>query len=383
LLNKNADSLKNRLFLPFCAISFLLFLLSFNLDEKKYSVKELRELYGSGNVQLWPKPFLFSEAKKGFKEIGSLPEMEYPIDNPYSKEKADLGKKLFFDSNISESQKISCASCHSLEMAFADGKMLGLGHNNQEGVRNVITILNSGFAKSLFWDGRAKSLEEQVKHPIENPVEMNLKVEIAVERINKNQEYRELFSKAFGSSIINEETISKAIATYERTLVSPKSRFDVFIEGKKDELTDSEIRGLHLFRTKANCINCHNSSTFSDNQFHNIGLDFFNDDDNDFGRYDVTHKNEDKRKFKTPSLREVSQTKPYMHNGQFPELRNVLMMYNVGMGKENLTPKQKKDIHYPKKSGMIKPLNLNDDEIDDIISFLKTLSSYKNSKTSA
>lgn len=377
------EHLKNNIFSAFVVGVFILFLMSFNMGEEDYSVKELRQLYGSGNPKIWPKPFLFEESKEGFKDIGVLPQMEFPSDNPYSKAKENLGKKLFFDPKLSESGKISCGTCHLPEKAFTDGKMLAQGHNNQEGLRNVISILNSGYAKSLFWDGKAKNLEDQVKHPIENPVEMNLHMDVAINRVIENKEYKKLFRKAFGNKKVTEERLAKAIATYERTLVSPKSRFDIFIEGKKDELSDSEIRGLHLFRTKANCINCHNTGNFSDNKFHNIGLDFFSENDNDLGRFDVTKNPEDKKKFKTPSLREVAQTKPYMHNGQFPELMNVMMMYNVGFGRENLTDSQKRDPHYPKKSGMIKPLHLEDDEISDIISFLKTLSSYKYSKTSS
>lgn len=377
------EHLKNNIFSAFVVGVFILFLMSFNMGEEDYSVKELRQLYGSGNPKIWPKPFLFEESKEGFKDIGVLPQMEFPSDNPYSKAKENLGKKLFFDPKLSESGKISCGTCHLPEKAFTDGKMLAQGHNNQEGLRNVISILNSGYAKSLFWDGKAKNLEDQVKHPIENPLEMNLHMDLAINRVIENKEYKKLFRKAFGNKKFTEERLAKAIATYERTLVSPKSRFDIFIEGNKDELSDSEIRGLHLFRTKANCINCHNTGNFSDNKFHNIGLDFFSENDVDLGRFDVTKNPQDKKKFKTPSLREVAQTKPYMHNGQFPELMNVMMMYNVGFGREDLTDSQKKDPHYPKKSGMIKPLHLEDDEISDIISFLKTLSSYKYSKTSS
>ena len=366
-------------FLAFIAlvVCVLLFLSNANSTDV-YTVEELRDLYGSGNPQLWPKPFLFDEAKEGFQDIGSLPETVFPADNPYSIEKETLGKQLFFDPQLSESGKISCATCHQPNHAFADENFVSLGHNDQEGIRNVITIINSGYAKNLFWDGKATTLEEQVKHPIENPIEMNLHMDLAIERIKKQPIYQELFQKAIGNVIINEETVSKAIATYERALVSPKSRFDIFIQGKKDEFSNNEIKGLHLFRTKANCINCHNTAYFSDQKFHNIGLDFFSNGDDDLGRYEVTKNPLDKKKFKTPSLREVTQTKPYMHNGLFPEIRNVLMMYNVGMGKENRTPEQLKEPYHPKKSAMIKNLNLSDEEISYLHAFLRTLNGYKN-----
>lgn len=365
--------------LGFIAVFTVLFLLySYSQEKKGYTVDELRELYGSGNPALWPKPKLFKQVRKEFQDIGLLPEMTFPKDNPYSKEKEELGRSLFFDEQLSESGKISCATCHRPDKGFADDNMVGIGHNDLEGTRNVMTVLNSGYAKTLFWDGRAATLEEQVKHPIENPVEMNLKMHIALEKVKKNTEYQKEFKKAFGTESISEDQIFKAIATFERTLVSPKSRFDLFVSGKKDEFSNAEIRGLHLFRTKANCINCHNTPYFSDGQFHNIGLDFFSKNKDDMGRYEFTKNPLDKRKFKTPSLRENRFTKPYMHNGEFPEIRNVLMMYNVGMGKENLTSSQKKDPNFPKKSKMIKRIDLSDDEISDLSAFLRTLQGYKN-----
>lgn len=351
------------------ALSLSFLLLSYTVKKNGYTVEELRQLYGSGNPELWPKPFLFDEAKEGFQDIGVLPEMQFPQDNPYSKEKAELGKLLFFDPQLSESGKISCATCHRPEKGFADISSLSLGHNSQPGLRNTLTILNSGYAKAFFWDGKAISLEEQVKHPIENPVEMNFKMDLALHKIMNSAQYQELFDKAFGNKEITEEKFTKAIATYERTLVSPKSRFDIFVQGKKDEFTNAEIRGLHLFRTKANCINCHNTPYFSDSKFHNIGIDFFSENDSDSGRFEVTKNSEDKNKFKTPTLREISITAPYMHNGQFSELRNILMMYDAGMGQGSSG-----------KSGMIKKLNLSDEEIFDLITFLKTLDGYKYSE---
>ena len=308
--------------------SFLLCLRSYTDKKNGYSVEELRDLYSSGNPKLWPKPFLFDEAKEGFQDIGVLPEMEFPENNLYSKEKAELGKLLFFDTQLSESGTISCASCHRPEKGFADDNSLSLGHNNQQGLRNTLTILNSGYAKTFFWNGKTSSLEEQVKHPIENPLEMNFKMDLALIKIKNNLDYQLKFSEIFGNEGITEENVSKAIATFERTLVSKKSRFDLFVEGKKDEFTDAEVRGLHLFRTKANCINCHHSSYFSDQKFHNIGIDFFSENDSDLGRFEVTKNPLDKKKFKTPTLREISATSPYMHNGQFSEIRNVLMMYD-------------------------------------------------------
>ncbi|WP_312992958.1 cytochrome-c peroxidase [Chryseobacterium flavum] len=346
-------------------------------DPAGYTITELREMYGSGNHALWPKVSLFDEAKEGFQDIGALPKMVFPADNPYSEDKAELGKMLFFDPRLSGSGQISCANCHNPELGWADGSRVSFGHNRQTGTRNAPTLLNIGYAKTLFWDGRVMSLEEQVKSPIENPVEMNLHYRLATKNIRKVKGYRVYFEKAFGSKEVTEDRISRAIATFERTLISPASRFDKFIGGKKNELTDSEVNGLHLFRTKANCINCHNTPYFSDQKFHNLGLTYYGRKYEDLGRYKETLKNEDVGKFKTPTLREVTDNKPYMHNGLFPELANVIMMYNAGMGREIPKADQLNDPKFPHKSPMIVKLNLTDDEVFDIVAFLKTLNSYK------
>ena len=354
-----------------------LFALSYTLPDKVqkgYTAQELRELYGSGHQELWPKPHLFDEAKENFKDISALPKPDFPKDNPYSKDKEELGKLLFFDPRLSKSGQISCANCHNPEIAWTDGNRVSFGHDRKQGNRNAPTILNIAFAKSLFWDGRAASIEDQVKGPIENPVEMNLHYKHAVKRIAKIKGYQSFFEKAFGDAKVNEDRINKAIATFERTLISPKSKFHKFVDGKKDELTDSEINGLHLFRTKANCINCHNTPYFSDQKFHNVGLTYFAREYEDLGLYNISKKNEDVGKFKTPTLREISQTAPYMHNGLFPHIRGVLNMYNAGMPTEKKNPES---LLFPKKSEMLVKLNLNEQELTDLENFLKTLHSFQ------
>ncbi|WP_419870007.1 cytochrome-c peroxidase [Chryseobacterium sp. CT-SW4] len=347
---------------------------SFDKVYQGYTPQELRDLYSSGDPSLWPKPHLFDEAKEGFQDIGVLPQPQFPKDNPYSQEKEELGKMLFFDPRLSKSGQISCANCHDPELAWADGRRVAYGHDRQQGTRNTPTTLNIAYAKVFFWDGRAGTLEEQVKSPIENPVEMNLHSKLAVKRISKIKGYREHFQKAFGDEKITEERISKAIATFERTTVSPKSKFDKFISGKKDELTDSEINGLHLFRTKANCINCHNTPYFSDQKFHNVGLTYFGREYEDLGLYNISKKNEDVGKFKTPTLREITQTAPYMHNGLFPIIRGVLNMYNAGMPTEK---RNRESPLAPQKSQMLEKLNLTESELTDLENFLGTLHSYK------
>ncbi|MBQ0152017.1 MAG: cytochrome-c peroxidase [Chryseobacterium sp.] len=362
-------------FLSCTVVLFLIYSFSdYQGVQKGYSLQELRELYSSGNQSLWPKPHLFDDAKEGFQDIGYFGKPVYPKDNPYSKEKEELGKLLFFDPRLSKSGQISCASCHDPELGWSDGRRVAYGHDRQLGVRNTPTVLNIAFAKEFFWDGRAATLEEQVKAPIENPVEMNFHSRLAVKKIAKIKGYKEFFLKAFGDDKVTEERITKSVATFERTLISPKSRFDKFIAGKKDELTDSELNGLHLFRTKANCINCHNTAYFSDQKFHNIGLTYFGRQYEDLGLYAISKKNEDVGKFKTASLREISQTAPYMHNGLFPHIRGVLNMYNAGMPDEK---GDKTNPLFPKKSNMLKKLDLNESELVDLENFLKTLHSYQ------
>ncbi|HIB8182058.1 cytochrome-c peroxidase [Elizabethkingia anophelis] len=346
-------------------------------DPKAYTVDELRDLYSGGDKSKWPKPHLFVEAEEDFQDIGPLADMQYPADNPYSEDKMELGKTLFFDPRLSKSGQIACASCHNPELGWADGNRVSFGHDRQNGTRNAPTLLNIGFAKTFFWDGRSATLEEQVKAPIENPVEMNLHMSLATKKIRKIKGYKPYFEKAFGTTEITEDRIAKAIATFERSLISPPSRFDKFVSGKRNALTDAEVKGLHLFRTKANCINCHNTSYFSDQKFHNLGLTYYGRKYEDLGRYLVTLKNEDVGKFKTPTLREVSENKPYMHNGLFPELANIVMMYNAGMGRETPRGDQVNDPKFPHKSGMIEKLNMTDEEVFDVVAFLKTLNSYK------
>ena len=339
-----------------------------------YTPAQLRELYSSGDVAKWPAPHLFDEAKEGFQDIGPLGKVEFPKDNPHSPEKEELGKILFFDPRLSQSGQISCANCHDGEKFWSDGNRVSYGHDRQQGTRNAPSVLNIAYAKSLFWDGRAATLEEQVEFPIENPVEMNFHSKLAVKRISKIKAYKPYFEKAFGSGEITLDKIGKAIATFERTLVQPKTRFDKFVGGKKDELTDSEINGLHLFRTKANCINCHNTSYFSDQKFHNVGLTYFAREYQDLGRHDFTKDATDVGKFKTAPLREVTKTAPYMHNGLFPHIRGVINMYNAGMPTETKDPNNPL---FPKKSPMLKKLELTESEITDLENFLGTLHSLQ------
>ncbi|PQJ76792.1 cytochrome-c peroxidase [Polaribacter glomeratus] len=359
-----------------CAIFLFL---SYNKKEKEEykDISHLRKLYSQPDASKWPKPHLDSLIDKAtFKDIGVLPEVEYPIDNPYSNEKKQLGKTLFFDPRLSKSGQIACASCHNPELGWTDNSTRSFGHDRQTGSRNSMTILNVSHAKELFWDGRASSLEDQARFPIPDKLEMNMDLEYAVDNLKNIEGYKPLFKKAFGDQEITLQKIQYAIATFERTVKSPLTKFDKFITGKSDKFTDQEVLGLHIFRTKARCINCHNTGYFSDNQFHNDGQTLFGTKDEDFGRYNVTGKKEDIGKFRTPTIREVANTKPWMHHGHFPSLLDVVEFYNLG----NPAPIQNKyigigrDSLLPTTSPLLKKLELNKEEIDAVLAFINTLS---------
>ncbi|WP_345273005.1 cytochrome-c peroxidase [Flaviramulus aquimarinus] len=356
----------------------LLFLSCKESKEETYTnIENLRVLYSSGDATAWPKPTLDSLIdKRTFIDIGVLPEITFPKDNTYSKEKVALGKTLFFDPRLSVSGQIACASCHNPELAWTDNTTRSFGHDRQTGGRNSMTILNSGYAHTLFWDGRASSLEDQARFPIGDPLEMNEQLNIAVDKISEIEGYKPLFEGAFGNDSVSLKRIQYAIATFERTIKSPKSKFDKFISGKSDKFTDEEVLGLHLFRTKAQCINCHNTPYFSDNKFHNDGQTLFGTKNEDFGRYNVTKNIDDIGKFRTPTIREVSRTGPWMHNGHFPSLLDIVEFYNLG----NPAVIQKKylgtarDSLIPKPSPFSRKLHLDKTELNALIAFMETLS---------
>ena len=369
---------KNSLFYLAICLSFSILWSCKDKHDAGYTdITTLKQAYSSGDYSQWPVPFLDESIDKStFQDIGVLPKVEHPDYNPYSEEKAKLGKTLFFDPRLSVSGQIACASCHNPELGWTDNTTRSFGHNRQTGPRNAMTILNVAFAHELFWDGRAKSLEDQARFPISDEIEMNEDINIAVDKIANIEGYKPLFEAAFGNDSVSLKRIQYAISTFERTIRSPKSKFDKFIEGKSELFSDQEVKGLHLYRTKAMCINCHNTPYFSDNQYHNDGQTLFGTKDEDFGRYLVTQNIDDIGKFRTPTLREISNTGPWMHHGHFPSLLDVVEFYNLGnpavIQKKYLgTPR---DSLIPKTSPLLRKLNLDRDEIDALLAFLETLS---------
>lgn len=343
-------------------------------SKRSYSVAELRRLY-SGDNEYWPAPDLDSSViNAGFRDIGKLGTPEYPAANPYSKEKAALGKMLFYDPRLSASGQIACVSCHDPELGWGDNRRVAYGHNRQTGKRNAMTIFNTAFYNKLFWDGRAATLEEQISFPVQDKVEMAQDLRSMVKNIRRIKAYRPFFTAAYGNSNVTLETIQQAIATFERSVVSNYSRFDNFVAGKSKLLTDDEVLGLHLFRTKARCINCHNTPLFSDNRFHNDGQTLYGSKMQDMGRYQLTGKQEDIGVFRTPSLREVSQTGPWMHHGNFPSLNDVIEYYNLG----NPSPIQRNVVvpegQRPVTSPILRKLYLTVEERQQLEAFLKCIS---------
>ena len=270
-----------------------------------------------------------------------LPPVPVPPDNPPTTETIALGRQLYYDPVLSADHSISCATCHHPDKGFADARQFSEGVQGKLGSRNSPTVLNSAYYEAQFWDGRAASLEKQAEGPVQNPVEMAHTLTGVEQRLNANRAYRELFKKAFGPGRITYDMVEKAIATFERSVISGNSLFDRWYFGKdKTALSAAAQRGFEVFRDpkKGNCAVCHSvdekSALFTDNKFHNIGVGATADSIKDLGRYEVTKQDRDRGAFKTPSLRNIAQTAPYFHDGSRRTLKEVIDFY-IGGGNSN------------------------------------------------
>lgn len=289
-----------------------------------------------------------------------LPPIPWPADNPYSREKAELGRLLYFDARLSADNSVSCATCHAPKYAFTDALPVSTGIRQQKGTRNAPSIINGAYSTIEFWDGRAATLEDQAKGPIANPIEMGNTEEAVVAKLRSIPGYRALFAKAFGTEDFTIDHVAKAIATFERTVLSGDSPYDRYQAGNKKAMTPAQIRGLKVFQ-KAKCDKCHKDSNFTDNLFHNFGIGA--DQPNpDVGRFAITHDPKDWGAFKTPTLRDVAETPPYMHDGSLKTLKEVVDLYDKG---GTLNKNLDKDI---------KPLKLTSDQRSDLVEFLRALS---------
>ena len=251
-----------------------------------------------------------------------------PKDNPTTPEKIALGKQLFFDPRLSGDNTMSCATCHLPEKAFGDGLPRAKGHDGKILSRNTPSLLNVGFFERYDWDGRAKSLEEQALGPIQSPDEMNQDLAELERELNAVPGYVEQFQKVFGTKVTR-DGIAKSLAAFQRTLVTKPSPFDRYLAGDKDALSAEAKRGMELFSGDADCVRCHRGPLLSDNQFYRLGLS-----SKDNGRISVTGNKEDKGRFRTPSLRNISETGPYMHNGSRKTLFEVVEFYYRGVPPE-------------------------------------------------
>jgi cytochrome c peroxidase len=272
-----------------------------------------------------------------------LPPVPIPPDNPPTQETIELGRRLYYDPMLSVDNTVSCANCHDPKLGFADGKPVSDGVHGLRGTRNSPTVFNSAYYDLQFWDGRAPSLEKQAEGPVQNPVEMGYTLQGVEERLNADASYREQFANAFGQGPINFEMVEKAIASFERTVVSGNSAFDRWKYGKDEHAVSAAVkRGFVVFTSakKGNCAVCHlvgkDYALFTDNKFHNIGVgaDGMTDTLADEGRYEVTHNDADRGAFKTPSLRNIALTRPYMHDGSLSTLKDVTDFY-IGGGNSN------------------------------------------------
>jgi cytochrome c peroxidase len=283
----------------------------------------------------------------------------FPKDNPYTVEKANLGKKLFFDTRLSAANLLSCGTCHNPGYGFGDGQPTGVGHGMKALGRRSPTIINAAYGLIFMWDGRAGSLEEQALGPIQAGVEMNLPLDQLLQRLKGIPEYAPLFEGAFPKEGIAPEGIAKAIATYERTVVSARAPFDEWIDGNDKAISEEAKRGFLSFNTKAKCSSCHSGWNFTDDSFHDIGLP-----SEDIGRGklfpDVVKM---QQAFKTPGLREITRRGPYMHDGTVLTLEAVVDHYvNGGIARQS-------------RSELMKPLVLSAQEKSDLVVFMKTLTS--------
>jgi cytochrome c peroxidase len=288
-----------------------------------------------------------------------------PADNPITVPKLKLGRRLFFDTRLSADDSLSCASCHVPEKGFADPNPLSTGIGGQKGTRHAPVIINRVFSAFQFWDGRATSLEQQATQPIGNPVEMGMpSMHKVILKLREDESYGRDFAAAFPpDGAITEANLGKALACFERTILSGDSPYDRFIAGDTSAMTESAQRGMEIFKdeNRGNCETCHASFNFTDENFNNLGVGM-DQPDPDLGRYAISNLEGHQGAFKTPTLREIANTAPYMHDGSMETLEEVMEFYVQG-GHQNewLSPK-------------MKALDLSEQDQADLIEFMKALS---------
>jgi cytochrome c peroxidase len=356
--------------------SWLVFVLTLMSNYKRINnddtiqTNSLRALYARP-ISQWPKPNIDEHIV--YQEMAALPN-----DSTWTLVERDakikLGQVLFFDPRLSSSDLISCSSCHDPRRAWGDAMRVSSGHNGLQGKRNSPSLLNVGQHKTFFWDGRSGSLEDQAINPISTPHEMNMNTPLLAAKIARIGGYKIYFENAYGDDAVTFDRILEALAAFETIIKSEPSKFDLFVQGNYEALSDAQIRGLDLFRGKARCMNCHHGTYFKDDLFHNTGLAQVGKLFQDLGRYDATRNAKDSGKFRTPSLRDVMRTGPWMHNGLFTDMQDVLKHY-MGVADQ---PSGNHPLNSP-TDPILQPLNLSEQERKDIVAFLWgiTASPYK------
>lgn len=351
-------------------VRVLLVLLASWATASAASDEGLVETYRSGQAS-WP-PAMVDDGV-AYEPLAALPdEIPFPEDNPYTEASKVLGKQLFFDRRLSRSRQIACASCHDPDLGWADGRKQSIGHNRLEGDMNAPTVVNAAYLEEIFWDGRVASLEAQVVASWTNPREMAAELPAAVGRIQAIAGYQPLFTEAFGDQAVTADRIAAAIATFVRTLRLANTDFDRFMRGDSGALTDQQIRGLHLFRTRARCINCHHGPQLSDGDYHHLGTSFHNVG-NFQGRYRVTGEAADVGAFRTPSLRGALSTTPFTHSGMVEDVDMLMALYNMGWWQNAELENKGNDIPTAQLSPLIQPLDLDEQDIEALKAFLESL----------
>ena len=312
------------------------------------------------------KQYVFKAGDPSLKEFLLPNKMPYPQDNPPNEARIQLGQKLFFDPRLSGEGNMSCATCHNPGLGWSDGMPTGKGVKSSVLGRASPTLINTGFNSLQMWDGRKQSLEDQAMGPMEANVEMNMDVGKLFQWLNANAAYKVLFEKAYPGEGVNEKTLSKAMASFERTVISNNSSFDRWVKGDARAMTSQQVEGFKVFASKANCMTCHNGPNFTDNGFHNLGLASWGDKEPDMGRYAIKPIGLMKGAFKTPTLRDVARTAPYFHDGSAKTLMDVVDHYaKGGVVKTNLSPN-------------MKSLDLSMDDKKALVAFMEALTSpYK------
>lgn len=306
-----------------------------------------------------PRDTLADELPLDSMPLGLPSRSAAPDDNRLTAERVRLGRKLFFDPVLSEDGTVACASCHDPAHGFASDAPLAVGIKGRVGPRNTPSLLNRAYGDSFFWDGRSKTLEEQALEPIVNPREMGGPLNDVVARLQADAAYRADFAAAYRDGL-TAQNLGRALAAFERVLLSGGSRVDRFQAGDFTALNDRERAGLWLFESRGQCWRCHRGANYTDEKLHNTGVAALQADP-DPGRFAVTRDSADRGRFKTPSLRDVSRTAPYMHDGSLSTLREVVDYYNRG------------GVKHPGLDQAIKRLELTSDEVDRLVDFLVAL----------